>query len=806
MQTMVRWTIRLLAVLLILLLIGATMLWLAFRASLPLLDGEIALPGLSAAVTIERDDLGIASIGADDRIDLARALGYLHAQERYFEMDLARRAAAGELSALLGAAVLDIDRKRRVHRFRARVLDWLPNLPDDERVQLTAYAEGVNAGLAALRARPWPYLLLRTQPEPWQPEDSLLIPLAMFFDLQDEENLRERRLDTAHRHLHPAAYAFIARPGTSWDAPVQGEPLPEPALPSVQELNLRDYPSVQPEPGDNGLRRPQPELPGSNNFAVAGALTEHGRALVANDMHLGLRVPNIWYRARLRYGRGDDAVAIDGFTLPGVPVIVVGSNGHIAWAFTNAYGDWLDLVRLQLDSDDGQRYRYGSSWQPFERIEERIAVAGRRDDEVLEVRETVWGPVISSDDDDAPLALVWTAHREGAVNSRLLELEHARDIDQALSIAASAGIPAQNFVVGDAGGRIGWTIAGRIPQRRPEHDPTRPVDGADLEGDLWLGWLDPGAYPRIADPESGRLWTANARVVGGEALDLIGDGGYDNGARARQIRDRLFAREQFDEAALLAIQLDDRAIFMEPWWHLLRDVLARAGEDESLTALAEATANWDGCACTDSSSYRLTRAFRSAVHEALMRGLAAPLLAHDEDYQWPRLGQSEGVVWQLLRERPAHLLPLPYQHWDELLAAQAQRVVSSLAGRSDGLDRRSWGEANTVRVRHPITRALPGFIARYIDMPAQALPGDSHMPRVQGVQFGASQRSVVAPGLESQAIAHMPGGQSGHPMSPYFGAGHANWAEGRPTPLQPGSPRWRLRLLPTASVDERTGR
>lgn len=793
MRRSLRWLKRIGLGVAVVLVIAVLALWLAARGSLPRLEGEAFVSSLTAPATIERDGNGLVTMTADNRSDLSRALGYVHAQERFFEMDLARRVAAGELSALFGRAALSVDRRHRVHRFRYRVADWWPALPAQQREQLTAYADGVNAGLSDLRVRPWPYLLLRQYPREWQPDDSLLVVLAMFFDLQDADNARERQLDIARRHLPASVFDFIVRAGTEWDAALAGDPFPEPPLPPVTDIDLRRWPPV---PMDDNAS-PAIDMPGSNSFAVAGRLTTHGHALVANDMHLGLRVPNIWFRARLVYGNRDARVVLDGLTLPGVPALVVGSTGRIAWAFTNSYGDWLDFVRLRTDPANADRFLTADGWREYDRIEERIDIAGG-ESETLVVRETPWGPVVTNDDDGAPLALAWTAHQPGAVDAALIDLERAADVDAALSIVGRSGIPAQNFIVGDRNGRIAWTLAGRIPDRRSGHDASRPVDSAALSanGGLWRGWLDPASAPRIVDPDSGRLWTANARTVGGDALALLGDGGYDNGARARQIRDGLFAREAFDERALLAIQLDDRATFLARWWQLLRDVLASTPDDPALATLAAATASWDGCACIDSASYRLTRDFRNRVHTTLMHGLTAPIRDAVGGFSWPKLPQNEGVVWQLLRERPPHLLPPPHASWEALLVAQARDVVAIFENTSGKLSELTWGEANTVRIRHPLSAALPGFLGDALDMRPQPLPGDGQMPRVQGVQFGASERMVVAPGLEDQGLLHMPGGQSGHPLSTYYGAGHAAWAEGRAAPLVPDTTRWRLTLQP----------
>src|SRR5690606_463823 len=301
--------------------------------------------------------------------------------------------------------------------------------------------------------------------------------------------------------------------------------------------------------------------------------------------------------------------------------------------------------------------------------------------------------------------------------------------------------------------------------------------------------------PSVVDPADGRVWTANARVVDGEALALVGDAGYANGARARQIRNDLFAREQFSEADLLAIQLDDRALFLERWHRLLQEAAA-ASPDADLQALAAAARDWEGRASPEAVSYRLVRAWRLKLIDRLREGLLAPAtVALGEDFVMPDLPQFEAVAWPLLQERPAHLLPRRYDSWEALLAEAAAEVRAELEEHGP-LQARSWGERNTARICHPLANGLPGFLRGPLCMPADPLPGDNNMPRVQSPSFGASQRMVVAPGRESEGLAHMPGGQSGHPLSPFWGAGHADWVAGRPSPFLPGPAVHTLKLRP----------
>jgi len=417
------------------------------------------------------------------------------------------------------------------------------------------------------------------------------------------------------------------------------------------------------------------------------------------------------------------------------------------------------------------------------------------DDEKLDIEETEWGPLIGKDVDGTPLALAWTAQQADAFNFELQKLEIAETADEAVAIAQAAGVPPQNFLVGDRNGNIAWTIAGRLPKRIGDYDPRLPADFSHA-GTGWDGWLEARSYPLIANPPWQRLWTANQRITEDPWLATLGDGGYDIGARARQIRDDLRAREHFTPADMLAIQLDDRAIFLERWKDLFALELNRAPKSKAHDELAKALGDWNGRASIDSVAYRVVKAWRSEVVDTVLDAFAAKVRAKFPDFAMPSLPQSEHAVWQLLSERPAHLLPPGYADWDALLIACADRVAAKLDHQEGGIAVRTWGERNTMQIAHPISRALPAFAARWLDMPPDELPGDRDMPRVQSPTFGASERFAVAPGDEEHGYFMLAGGQSGHPLSPYYGAGHADWAAGKPTPFLPGPAQHTLRLVP----------
>lgn len=777
-------------------LIVIAIVWVALRGSLPQLDGKLQTKAVQAATTIERDALGTVTINAANRVDATWALGYVHAQERYFEMDLMRRSAAGELAELFGRGALPLDRKARVHRMRARAEAALALAPMEDRELVDIYRDGVNAGLAALDVRPFAYLLTRNTPRPWSSADSLLVLDAMYFSLNDASNKSELAFSRMKAALPESAFQFLTATGGWWDAPLSGPAMRWPDPPSPADIDLRAL--------DRSLLKHASSasdvVPGSNSFAVSGALTG-GPGLIANDMHLDLSVPNIWFRARLIYPnprRPGASLDVSGASLPGTPAIVAGSNRSIAWGFTNSYGDFTDWVRVLPDPAAADHYLTAEGSAAIDTYKESIAIHGA-EPETLIVRETRWGPIIAEDADGTPLALAWTAEREGAVNIELLKLETAETTDEGIAIVQQAGMPAQNFLVADRFGSIAWTIAGRIPFRVGGFDPRLPADWSK-PGTGWNGWVEAADYPLISNPPWQRLWTANARIVDeGKHLDLLGDGGYDLGARQQQIRDGLRAKDHFTAADMLDIQLDDRAVFLDPWRKRLLALLDNDTTGGQRGAIRSALDDWDGRASVDSVSYRIVRAWRNEVKDTVLDAFAGAVRIQFSDFEMPKLPQSEHAVWMLLERRPPHLLPPGYESWEALQLACLDRVAANLGKQPGTISARTWGERNTARIAHPLSRALPGFIARRLDMPADQLPGDSNMPRVQGPAFGASERFAVAPGDEEHGYFELPGGQSGHPLSPFYGAGHRDWVEGKPTPFLPGPARHRLQFEPLAN-------
>ncbi|HET6554496.1 MAG TPA: penicillin acylase family protein [Dyella sp.] len=796
-----RWLRYLLGTLLVLIVVLFAAGWFLLAGSRARLDGEARLAGLSDAVSITRDALGTTTITGKTRDDVTYALGYEHGQERFFAMDLMRRLPAGELSELVGAKALDTDLNHRRHRLRSVAEAAYAALPPEQKHTLDLYAKGVNAGLADLHVKPWEYLLLGTKPQAWRPEDGFLVIAAMYLDLNgDGRNDRELHIAELRSALPASVANFLLSPDPDWEAPLKGDLSRPPVIPAAGDYNLRQQQPVTST--DNTaltaalLPALDAERPGSNNFAVAGSLTESGAAIVSNDMHLGLRVPNIWFRARLRYadptapnGQRD----ANGVTLPGTPALVVGSNGQVAWGFTNSYGDWLDWVRVQRDPNDASRYKVPEGWASIEMHDEVIRIKDAPS-HTLKVEVTRWGPIMGKDIDGTPLALAWVGDRARGYNLGVMQLEHATSAHAALDLAATMGMPPQNLLAGDSAGHIGWTVTGNCIPLRKGFDPQLPADWSTPDTG-WLGCADAAQYPRVEDPADGRLWTANNRTVDGAELELLGNGGHDLGARAQQIRDDLRARNSFTAGNMLDVQLDNRAVLLTRWQRLLQDTLAGTSDPE-LEQLRQLTATWTGRAAPESVDYRLVREFRDKVKEAVLAPFVAQVKAKHDDFAWPGMIDAEAAVWALLRDRPDHLLDPKYDNWNALLNAAAHQVVDELGKQPGGLAARTWGEYNRTAIRNPLSRALPSFIGRFLDMPDEPVAGDHNMPRVVSPGFGSSERIDAMPGHEAQSILHMPGGQSGHPLSPYHGAGEEDWVNGRPTPLLPGPDQHTLTLLP----------
>ena len=778
-----KWWKWLLIAVITLLSVSLISLYGLLRLSLPQYEGSYT-GRLYNTARLERDAQGYLSIHAANRVDAAYALGFSHAQERYFQMDILRRNAAGELSALFGERAVETDKVRRQHRFRQRAEQSFMQLTKAEQEVLQHYTNGVNDGLAALRMPPFEYSLLRQSPTPWQHADAFLVIYSMYLDLQAKLGRDDYAMSVLKQTVPTEWYQFLQQHADLWQAALDGSVIANVSMPDSpypQHIRQQTVACTACTPKDST------DI-GSNNFAVSGKLTNHGGAILADDMHLGSRVPGTWFKAQLNWREQDKLHTVTGLTLPGTPSVVVGSNGHIAWGFTNSTGDWHDLVALKL-SEDGKRYLTPAGWQPFNYHYETIKVANQGD-QTVELAETIWGPVVRFGD-SPPYALRWVGHDENAVNFQLMQLERATSVTEALDIAPGAGIPTQNLVVADNRGDIGWSLMGKLPKRNLT-DLDTAQDWSDGSQN-WQGYIDATQQPQLTGTD--RLWTANARMIGGSHYQLIGNGGYDLGARGWQIKQGLDNLTLADEHALHQIQLDNRALMLQRWQQLLLDTLTPAlVAEHQLQQYRDFVQNSSERASSDAVGYTLVRAFRQTLLELQFAPLSALLEQHSAQSRDLKYS-LETPLWLILQQRRPDTLPTQFTSFDDLLLSAILQSKQQLEQQYGSLAAAKWGTLNTADIKHPLSSAIP-LLGDWLNMPASPFNGDSHMPRVQKPAFGQSQRMVVAPGHEQSGILTIPTGQSGHPLSPFYRADHKYWLNEVALPFLPGEKKYQLLLTP----------
>ena len=802
---MINWFKWLVVGAVLLLSIAAAAVYTTLYLSLPKLEGNSATYHVTQPTQLSRDSLGHAVVNADNLFDAAYALGFAHGQDRFFQMDLQRRAASGNLSAWVGSAALDIDKNARFHQFEQRAQTVFENLPSKQQELLILYAHGVNEAIDEYTTLPFEYIATGMEITQWRPTDSILVIYSMYLDLQDGQvkldlartALKDTFGDDIYRFITQQSHFQAALDGselTLSDAPIPEYPgqfkaadesKNESENANIQAYNNHSINGVLP---DDLARYTDPryadplytrarynsarytysgtELPdiGSNNYAVSGAITPTGAGLLANDMHLSLRVPVIWYRTQLNYSDAGQDVSITGVSLPGLPGIVVGTNGDIAWGFTNANLDNVDWVALNSDTETTT-------------VTETIPLPSGAHEYTMEVSE--FGPVKTLN--GKRYALNWVAHHKFAANLAITDFGNAKSVDEAIDIGKRIANPTQNLVMVDSDGNTAWMPGGAmlhrekasytaISEQEMRNNPPRPAT----------------MLPLVKNPVSNRLWTANARVIAAKDLSRLGDGGYALGARGRQIRDRLFEKDIFTETDFYAIQLDNHAQFLIPWHNLLSGLLTMQNVEfkPDLTYLN----TWGACACDDSVGYTLVKHFRREVVQTLFGEILSSL---DEQGVQSRtlLRGIEPATWQLIQSQPSSWLPEGTDTFDELLVDAYRRAKHKLLDKYSPLeanmDMLNWGSVNALTVKHPFSAQIP-LIGDKLNMAPVPGFGDTYMPAVQSTGFGASERFFVSPGHLDNAILTLPGGQSGHPLSEFFTAGFDDYATQAATPLLPG--------------------
>ncbi|GAC1700683.1 MAG: penicillin acylase family protein [Candidatus Acidiferrum sp.] len=782
-------------------LLGSLAWWYIYRP-LPQIDGSASLPGLKNSVLVERDGWGVPHIHASSVEDLAEAQGYVMAQDRLWQMDLLRRVARGELSEIFGPPALDIDKKYRVLGFSRAARREAATMGADSRSIMDAYARGVNHFIEQhLDRLPIEFSLLRYKPAPWQASDTLVISAYMYETLT---NTWERKLAraqvTARIGKDRAGYLYSA--DAPMDRPVVGN------LPASRE-NAQP-PGDNSDDPDNDLNDDMPVLKanntstgktpsrvgtaetfvditsalwsstlgflqdsghsvrdglGSNNWVVSGAHTASGKPLLANDTHLELSVPSIWYRIHLTA----PGWHITGFTLPGAPMVVIGHNDRIAWGFTNSRADVQDLYAETFNPSSPDEYLVNRAWVKAQARDEIIHVKGGPD-EHFQVLLTRHGPIVRREA-DVGYALRWTATEPGGLGSTYNWLGKAQNWKEFREILKDIWGPGQNVVYADIDGNIGYVLAARLPLRKTGHGEV-PVPGETDDHD-WNGYLSFDRMPQLLNPENGLIITANARVAGPRYKPYLTDA-WDEPYRTARIYDLLHNKFNLRPADMLQIQTD---VYSYPHVFLADQLLAASNvahpQDPRAVKLIEACRAWNGLADANSAEVL----FLDAVRQSLLALLLEPYLGKDTAlYRWRRTA----VLQKILTERPPNWLPPAYPSYDALLMAAADRAVARLTQETKSEHSKDWTwlRFNSLEMLHPMGHA--GILKRLLSITSKPRPGTPYTINAATKAHGPAMRFVADLGDWDASIMLISTGESGQFGSSHYTDQFDLWYHGEP--------------------------
>ena len=805
-----------LALVALLLLAAATLAVYRARA-LPVIDGSLAVAGLTREVRIERDANGVPTIDAQSFEDAAFGLGFVHAQDRLWQLETHKRIGAGRLAEAFGPGALDNDKfLRALGVRRAAAAQWQHASAESRRL-IEAYGAGINAFLRDhLRARPPEFLILGIQPSPWQPVDTLAWSVMMAYDLGSNWATELLRLRLALRL--PVARIDELIPPYPGDAPL---PVMDYAA-LYRELKLGPQPGSKASlaaPADRGVAlRSMPESQvegvGSNNWVVAGSRSATGQPLLANDPHLKLTAPPLWYFARIRTPQGNVA----GATMPGIPMIVLGQNDHLAWGWTNTAPDVQDLYLERIDPDNPARYRTPDGWAAFEVLDEVIKVKGEADVK-LALRATRHGPVISDagigadvtgprDRPTHAIAMRWTAlDADTDPIGAGLAFNRARSVAEFIEVSSRWVAPMQNMVVADRAGAIGFVAPGRVPVRGPAHDlqGLAPAPGWDARYD-WSGFVDPQQTPREVNPERGWIASANQKIHGPDYAHFLGSE-WALPYRQQRIEELLQARPKHDLDSFAAMQADVKSLAAAP----LLPVLARA---RSTHALADAARRelqgFDGTMDGQRAAPLIFWAFT----RQLTIGIFGDELGQDERLLGARSWRD--ALHAVLARDDAFwcddkATPAASETCAEQIDAALTRALDELQQRF-GADVSAWrwGDAHQARSEHrPFSRVRP--LARWFELRTPS-GGDTYTLNVSRVSFkpdavtgelylnehAASLRALYDVADPARSRVMHSGGQSGLPFSPQYRAFVARWTRVQYEPLwASGAPAATLKLMPS---------
>jgi penicillin amidase len=764
--------------LLLVLAVCVGVLWLrsAEKTGLPQLDGDLHLPGLSAPVTVERDAHGIPHIEAATQDDLFFAQGYVTAQDRLWQMDTFRRNANGDLAEILGPSLVRHDKTQRTLQFRKTAQRIYGHLGAPDRARMDDYARGVNLYIAQHQdSLPAEFRLLMYRPQPWTGVDSLSIAMMMTQMLDTHWYGKLGREQVASALNNPKLETDLYPVGSWRDHPPTGElidwsqPHPPPPGTKDDEDDDRTQASASHAAHDSLASLETGELPralrallglpdcagcalGSNNWVVAGSHTASGKPLLANDMHLALTEPNIWFMADLR-APGYHAA---GVTLPGMPLVVEGHNEHVAWGFTALYADVQDLYVETLDGKGNYQSADGT-WKPLAIDREIIHVRAGKD-VAFDVQSTAHGPLLNPvfTREKRPIALKWTLYDATLNSIPLYAMNVAQGWDQFSAALRHWPYPTQNLVYSDDQGHIAYHAIGQVPLR-PAGLVGVPIKDAAHE---WQGYIPFDDMPNALDPPSGFLATANSRVTTDRSpypLSLEWVDPY----RVERIYKALQGRDKLTPKDMLAVQTDVYSEVDQELAHRFAYAIDHTpGVDDRLRRAADLMRSWDGRLSTDS----VAASVYAWAHRSLWPLVFVPKLGKAaEYYEW---SESNFAEEEIVMHANPDWLPIGYKNWDALLTEAVRRGMKD--GKApDDLGQWTYGSWHVVDIEHPLSGFLP-MIGRIAGTGAQPLSGDTTTVKQVGRDFGPSQRFTMDWSNIDGSAENIVLGESSDPYSPYF--------------------------------------
>ncbi len=758
---------------LVVLLLGAAVFGFSFlRSGLPDYEKEAVLEGLEDEVIVNRNFRGVPFVEAQRESDMHQAQGYLHAQDRLWQMELQRRVVQGRLSEVLGEDQLSTDQYLKKVGLDRIAEQMLENTSARSKEILENYARGVNTYIEN-NPLPVEFNLLGFEPEPWRPLDSAGIIALMAFDLGGnwrEETLRYAMAETLDQEL----FDQILPPYEGWETPrvwspqradeiSGGEPKKAELITLLQETSLDHLKAV-------------PRL-GSNSWVISPRLSATGSAVLANDPHLSLGLPSIWYENSLAI-TGDTRRNLYGWSIPGSPGVIIGNNRNIAWGMTNI-GDTQDLFLEERHPDDPYKFKYEDEWYEAEVEEKEIMVDGREEPEVVEVIHTKNGPLIS---DDPPMSLRWTAYEvETSTADAVFQLNRATGWEEFNDALVHFSVPVQAVVYADVRGNIGFRVAGKIPLRE-QGQGLMPLPGWE-ENYGWKGFVPFEEMPEVLNPPEGYLATANHRVETEEYPYIIC---LDNAPpyRKQHLADSL--------GTVGTVSLEDSKRLQNDWYN--RHAAERL--PEFLSILEEHTGELDqlereGFAMLeqwaenpvnerDSAAAPLFQVwYLNLMEEVFRKKLCLDL--------YKELIQHDYVAYNSLE----YLLELEESAWlpeglaEPLLASYTRSVEEVADEMGQDPDKWRWDEMQTIAFEHDL--GVAPVIGDYLFNRGPYPYGGDHMTTGRAryaldnpfeVIGGAGLRYIAEMGEPINIWAVVAGGQSGHPLSPHYSDQLETWLDG----------------------------